>query len=127
METTTTQPFHSDLSGTLSADMLACARQCLECHQICERMVKHCLEMGGMHADPVHIRLLQDCSQICIVTADFIFRESGLAARVGAVCVEVCQSCADDCELMPDDELMQICAESCRRSAEMCEKITTRH
>lgn len=124
---TTGTPFSAYVSRHLSDQIRDCIQSCIECHQICEQMVRHCLEMGGLHADPVHIRLLQDCAQITAVAADFMLRESGLFARVCAVCAEVCQSCADDCELMPDDEAMQICAEVCRRCAEACERLFTHH
>ncbi len=119
--------FSSHTSRQLSEPMRACIASCLECHQVCEQMVRHCLEMGGLHADPIHIRLLQDCAQISAVAADFMLRESGLFARVCAVCAEVCHSCADDCELMPDDEAMQYCAEVCRRCAEACERLFSHH
>src|SRR3989344_5321677 len=59
-----------------SSVMQECIQNCLECFQICSYVVEHCLNKGGGHADPVHIKLLDDCSRICNLSADFMIRHS---------------------------------------------------
>jgi hypothetical protein len=83
-------------------------------------MVAHCLEKGGRHAEPQHIRLLLDCAEICQTSANFMVRGSDLHAATCRACAEVCERCADDCERMADDEMMRRCAEICRRCAASC-------
>ena len=103
-------------------------RDCLEnttaCHLSCERTMLHCLEMGGDHADPFHIRLLRDCSEICATTADFLMRGSVLHPYTCGACAEACMLCAEDCERIGShDPVMRACADLCRRCAESCRRM----
>jgi hypothetical protein len=96
-------------------EMEACIQACLECHRVCLQTVAHCLQMGGKHAEASHIRLLLDCAQICLTSADFMLRGSDLHGRTCAVCAEVCERCAQDCARVdPSDAMMRTCAEACR-------------
>jgi hypothetical protein len=101
--------------------MQACIDDCLGCYATCETTTTHCLELGGKHAEPTHIRLLADCARICLVSADFMVRQSGSHARLCAICADVCRECADDCERIDaSDEMMAQCAAECRRCADSC-------
>jgi hypothetical protein len=82
------------------------------------------LQKGGKHATADHIRLLEDCVQICKTSGDFMLRGSPLHARTCAVCAEVCERCASECDKMGDDAVMKACADACRRCAESCRKMT---
>lgn len=118
----------SNLLKHLPDEMQRCIQSCVSCHEICEQMVGHCLEMGGEHAAPDHIRLLRDCAQICQVSAAFMLRGSEFHMRTCGACAEICQACAQDCERMAgDDEMMRMCAEICRRCAESCENMSAPH
>lgn len=108
---------------TMNADMEHCIHNCLDCHRICEETAAYCTEMGGKHAEPMHLRLLRDCAQICITSADFMMRGSDLHPRVCGVCEEACERCAESWERMGDDTQMQECAEICRRCAESCRQM----
>lgn len=103
-----------------SAEMKRCIEMCHECHDVCVRTVQHCLEKGGRHAEPSHIRLLLDCAQICHTSEDFMLRGSDLHMLTCSTCGEVCTRCAEDCERMADDSMMKQCAEVCRRCADSC-------
>lgn len=107
-----------------NAQMQDCIKNCQECHAVCMETVQHCLEMGGKHAQPDHIRLLLDCAQICQTSADFMLRGSPLHGRTCGLCAEICTQCADDCEkLAQGDSMMTKCAEICRRCAESCRQM----
>ena len=109
---------------SITSEMQQCIDECTRCHNICLAAVSHCLELGGKHADPAHIRLLLDCADICQTSANFMLRGSDLHQRTCAVCAEVCRACAEDCERMAGgDQLMKDCAEQCRRCAETCERM----
>ena len=109
-----------------STEMQGCIDECLRCHAICLQTVSHCLEMGGKHADPAHIRLLLDCAEICQASANFMLRGSDLHQRTCGVCAEVCRACAESCERMGGtDELMQQCAQQCRRCQESCRQMAS--
>ena len=100
--------------------MQDCIDACIECHRVCEETVIYCLQQGGEHTEPSHIRLLLDCAEICQTSANFMLRGSDLHMRTCGVCAEACEQCAADCERMGSDEQMRICAETCRRCAESC-------
>jgi hypothetical protein len=109
------------MSHHLSVEMRQCIEHCTNCHAICVETAQHCLQMGGKHADPNHIRALLDCAQICQTSADFMLRGSELHGRTCGVCAEACERCAADCERLADgDELMLRCAEACRACAASC-------
>lgn len=109
-----------------SAEMEKCIQNCTDCHHICLETLTHCLHMGGKHVEPNHIRLLNDCIQICQTSADFMLRQSPFHTMTCAVCAQVCEQCADDCSRFdPKDEQMLACAEACRRCAESCRQMAS--
>ena len=106
----------------MGGGMQECIQNCLDCHRICLETVQQCLQMGGKHAEANHIRMLLDCAQICITSADFMSRGSEFHGLTCGVCAEICQRCADECERIGGD-FMQRCAEICRRCAESCRQM----
>src|SRR5574339_208091 len=98
----------------MDTQMKECIDLCHDCHDICTETITHCLQMGGEHAAPDNIRLLQDCAEICQTSANFMLRMSDMHGQVCGVCATVCEACAQDCEKFGDDEMMQQCAEVCR-------------
>jgi len=103
--------------------MQECIQACQTCSQVCQETVTHCLQKGGKHAEPQHIRLLLDCAEICQTSANFMIRGSEFHSRTCGVCAEVCEACAVDCESFKDDAEMQRCAEECRRCAQLCREM----
>lgn len=107
------------------ATMQDCITDCLDCHSVCLATIGHCLQKGGEHAEHAHIRLLQDCAQICITSADFMLRGSPLHQMTCRICAGVCEMCADDCAQIADDETMVLCVETCRRCAKSCSEMAS--
>lgn len=77
----------------------------------------HCLEVGGPHAAPDHIRIMLDCAQICMASADFMLRGSAHHADICRVCADICEACARSCEPLDG---MEDCVAACRACAESC-------
>jgi len=91
------------------------------CHALCLSMaMTHCLEMGGEHARPQHLRLMLDCAGLCAFTADALGRKSQFHNRFAALCAEVCETCEKDCAALGD---MEDCVEACRDCARLCTEI----
>lgn len=111
----------------ISAEMRRCIENCSDCHNICVETAAHCLEMGGKHAEAKHVKLLLDCADICLTSANFMLRGSPMHVRTCAVCAELCTLCAEACEAFGDDALMRQCAEICRRCAESCRQMAGAH
>jgi hypothetical protein len=107
-------------------EMETCIRNCTATHQTCLRTVQHCVRMGGMHADPEHIRVMMDCAEICQASANFMINGSGFHPKLCGICAQICQACEENCRTYGDDELMIACAEACRQCAESCQKMSGR-
>jgi hypothetical protein len=105
-----------------SKDMMACIDECQRCHATCLSTARHCLELGGAHAESTHITMLIDCADICRVSADFMLRLSSHHRVTCRACAEVCRACAEDCERLADgDQTMLRCVEECRSCQSSCE------
>ena len=106
----------------VSREMQECIDECLHCHATCLATIRHCLEMGGRHAEVKHISLMADCAQICQTSADLMLRDSRYVSRACGLCADVCRTCAEDCERIDrNDEMMKECAQACRRCSEACQ------
>jgi hypothetical protein len=106
------------------ASMQECIKNCLDCHAVCLETISHCLAKGGDHTAPEHIRILQDCAQICITNADFMLRRSPLHQMTCRICSGICEMSAEDCTRLADDEAMVLCIEMCRRCAASCAEMS---
>lgn len=105
-------------------EMRICIENCIRCHQISLSTLQHCIEMGGKHADPKHLLLMQDCASICATSADFMLRGSNFHELTCQACAEVCAACADECATFENDAMMQECAEACRACALSCKAMS---
>jgi hypothetical protein len=114
---------HATTTRHLSAEMRKCIDTCDDCRAACLTTATYCLEQGGEHAQPDHIRLLLDCAEICATSAGFMLRGSNLHGDVCGVCADVCERCAESCESIGDDEQMRACARACRQCAETCRQM----
>lgn len=95
-------------------------QRALECHCACSEAINHCLERGGRLASkPLPLSLI-DCAQICQLTADLLLRGSPLRHLMTSICVKACERCAQQCDRLEDDDVLQQCAAACRRCAEAC-------
>jgi hypothetical protein len=105
----------------LSSEMRSCIEDCEACHRTClETAMGHCLQMGGRHVEPQHMRLMLNCAQICRTAADFMLSHSHLHAIVCQACAEVCEACANSCDAVGD---MEACARECRDCADSCREM----
>lgn len=95
-----------------------CIRHLLRCHRLClGAAMMHCLEVGGDHAKPQHLRLMLDCADFCMTTADALARKSQFHTRLCDLCADICETCAKDCEALGD---MEDCVTACRTCADAC-------
>lgn len=113
---------------SLDAHRRACIDDCTRCQAICVETGQYCMEKSGMHTKPEHVRLLQDCAELCHVTANLMHRVSDLFPIACGVCAEACDRCAKMCDElgMSGDMQMKACAKTCRRCAETCGEASAR-
>ncbi len=108
----------------MTQEMRECVAACLDCHASCTETSTHCLMMGGEHASPDHQKLLLDCAQACITSADFMLRMSPFHVRYCEISADLCRACAEDCEkLAHGDETMMLCVAVCRRCEQSCRRM----
>ena len=99
-----------------------CADECARCFELCTETVTRCLELGGRHAEAVHVTLLLDCAEICRTAEAFLRRGSDRHSLICWACAEICRACAADCDRIANgDTMMRACAAQCRRCAAACE------
>lgn len=110
-----------------SSEMQNCIEKCIDCHQACEQLIQYCLEKGEDSAEPHHIRTLQDCTELCAISANLMMRESAFHNRICLLCADVCTACAESCDTYPDDEAMKMCGEICQQCAEACRASAKHH
>ena len=101
-----------------------CVELCQNCLSACMECFNHCLHLGGPHAGPAHLRLLADCADICRVTADFVLRASEFSNYPMGVCAFICERCADDCDALGGDAVMEDCARACRACHAECLRLS---
>jgi hypothetical protein len=101
------------------------ARTTQDCESICVQTIQYCLEMGGEHVTPSHMQLLQDCADICEITAKVMLRSSPQHGEIAAVCANICELCAASCERFGGDAQMKACANQCLLCAAACRQMGT--
>jgi hypothetical protein len=110
------------MNATKNQNKLAeCIETCLKCQTVClEELTQHCLEAGGEHTEPKHVKTLINCADICHTSARFMMTDSPFHPLTCGLCAEVCEECAQSCEQMGD---MDRCVEACRECAESCRRM----
>jgi hypothetical protein len=102
----------------MDAAMRRCIDACLSCHRSCLATAsQHCLDVGGRHVEPRHMRLMLACAEICRTSAWFMELGTEFHKRTCMVCAEVCAECAKSCDEVGD---MEDCADACRHCADTC-------
>lgn len=108
---------------TTDPKMVACIDACTQCHRTClHEATMHCLEEGGKHAEPSHLRLMLNCAEICQTSANFMLSGSKFHHLTCGACAEICSACAQSCEQI---EGMESCAAACRNCAEHCRNMAS--
>lgn len=113
-------------SSAQDTSMQECLTNYLECAQICNTTLNHCLSMGGKHVESSHLKTLIACADICALSAQWMGREIQFHSDLCRICAEVCNACAQSCgSFGPDDEAMQACVKVCRTCADSCSKMAS--
>ena len=57
----------------MDEEMRRCVDDCLACHRVCLTAAsQHCLDVGGRHVEPRHMRLMLACVEICPVGIEHV-------------------------------------------------------
>ncbi|UXI68954.1 ferredoxin [Tahibacter amnicola] len=109
------------MNSPSTRDAARCIQDCLTCFRTClAAAMNFCLEAGGRHIAPVHIRLMTGCADVCRTTAAYLLSSTPFYEELCRACAAVCEACAADCDSVGK---MDDCAEACRRCAESCRQM----
>jgi hypothetical protein len=104
-----------------SPEMQSCIDTCLACYQTClGEAMNHCLEAGGRHTEPEHLRVMLTCAEMCRTSAHAMLIGTQLHQHTCRACAEICEACAASCEAVGE---MEACVAACRRCAESCRQM----
>jgi hypothetical protein len=95
--------------------MQNCINDCLNCHKVCMDQAMITLATGK----PEHVKVLLDCTEICLATAHAMMRSSSLHGYFCNACQAVCTHCANMCDTIGDQD----CANACRSCATACQQL----
>ena len=77
----------------MDQEMRRCVDACLECHRVCVTVAsQHCLDVGGKHVEPRHMRLMLACAEMCRTAAYLVELGTEFHQRTCAVCAESARS-----------------------------------
>ena len=80
---------------SLSASVQSCIQECLRCYQACQsNAAGMCLEQGGAHVEPEHMRLMLSCAEVCRTAAAVMLNQSPQHPVVCRACAELCSACS---------------------------------
>ncbi|RQG93072.1 four-helix bundle copper-binding protein [Natrarchaeobius halalkaliphilus] len=100
--------------------MQRCIDNCLEAAQVCEWCADACADEEGMARC---IRLCRDVADVTTLHARWMARNSGYHRELAAICADLCEECAEECERHDHDhcqacaDVLPDCVETCREMA----------
>jgi hypothetical protein len=101
-----------------SSQIRAAMEALQRCHTIClATAMTYCLGGEGAHRRPQHIRLMLDGAAACRFAGDLLAHKSQFHNGVCALCADICETCAADCEKLGQ---MDDCVAACREVADLC-------
>jgi hypothetical protein len=75
----------------------SCIDACNACYEACGYCVSNCC----LHADDIKsmtkcIQLCRDCADICVLSSQYMSRDSEFSSKICGQCADICEACASD-------------------------------
>lgn len=104
-----------------------CITECFSCGQTCQSCADACLAEDNVKDLIKCIRLNLDCADVCITTGSMLSRLTSFSDELLRdqlkACETACEVCGSECGNHQHHEHCSICADSCRRCKEICQKM----
>ena len=113
---------HGNHGRTATDHVQSCIDACLRSQRESIMTLTYLRDMGGAHIDPIRIRSLLDCADVCQVAATFMMRGSHRHVEMCAVAARICRDCADACDGTNDQHLRKL-VEACRTCEAVCREL----
>ena len=115
---------HSKCCFMLHEKFQSCIEACNECATTCTHCATSCLHESDVKMLAHCIQLDLECAAICRSAAELMSLGSSHAQKLCAICADICDACAAECEKHSHMEHCKECAEACRRCAEECRSMS---
>ncbi|WP_336296901.1 four-helix bundle copper-binding protein [Clostridium aestuarii] len=99
-----------------------CIDICLECAQVCEFCATSCLNEPDPKTMARCIKLDRDCADICVLSAQFMARDSEFSKVICSLCANICRTCGQECANFTQEHCKK-CEDICNRCAVECENM----
>lgn len=105
------------------------AASCMECSQACRGFIHELRPESAPGRDSLAelVRIADECSEICIVTATLLARRGPLSPAICQACADACQRLAAACDTMNSSpsvtncqRLAMACGQACRHIITAC-------
>lgn len=101
----------------------ACIDACADCIVACKDASSEDLKEDDIAMMARTIKLEHDCAAVCILAMQSMASDSEFVKQICTLCVEICNTCADECDKYNYMEQSSVCADTCRKCAIECAKI----
>ena len=102
----------------------SCIEACNECATTCSHCATSCLHESDVKNLAHCVQLDLECAAICRSAAELMSLGSSYAQKLCAICADICDACAAECEKHSHLEHCKACAEACKRCAEECRSMS---
>ncbi|WP_353893090.1 four-helix bundle copper-binding protein [Proteinivorax hydrogeniformans] len=107
---------------TSPTNMDSCIEILLKCARACEESFDMSLQQPDIRERADCLKILTDCAEMCAMTARFMSRNSEFNKELCYLTMDVCQTCAEECNRFKDQH-SQGCAEICLQCIDECKRI----
>ncbi len=97
----------------------ACIDACGRCAQACWECFEACLNEQDLKARAGCVKMLVECARMCEMSMGGMSANARFAKQHCSLCAEVCDACAQDCNMFLDEHC-QKCAQECSACAQEC-------
>ena len=103
---------------------IRCLKECASlCGDASRRFVEQIASVGDrplLERFTLGIDATRDCLTLCLLTASLLDRKSELSSFACVPCAQACRRCAEACDGLSPDDVVNACADRCRRAEQVC-------
>ena len=111
----------ADEDHTVSTREQQAIDACLGAYTLCRKTAAYALQDGGSLAKPYTLKLLNDCADVALATANLLTRASPFKQHLASLCATIARSCADVLAPEDDDDLnVRAAYAACCHAADAC-------
>ena len=102
-------------------------QSCIDASNACFEACEYCVSECCLRADDVKgmvkcTQLCRDCADICVLSSQYMSRNSEFSYKICGQCADICDACAVECDKF-DMDMCKQCVQVCRACASECRKM----